>query len=272
MTWGSGGYGGSPWGLGGPGDLYVVSVLLTSERTVVVELSKEPRAVSSVADGDALNPNTWYVQTLDGLGNVDGSLLVLSVKLYSGTRFFELYTLDKFSSYLITHRVGSNTMVDPGGALIVAPKYGDFLGCVAQVQSLANRGLVDVANPQLGREEVGGTLIVGSDGDYANESGVALYRKLVIRRLLTTPGDWFHYDPSYGVGVRLKEPFVTNDLTKLKVDIENQLKLEPEFSAVQVTVSLAANGVMIVTAQVQIAKTNEKLSIPIQVPTSLAQL
>lgn len=272
MTWGIGDYGGDPWGGGVIGDLYVVGATLTSERTVELELSKPPRAVSSVADGDALNPLTWFVRTYDSTGAIDRVLLVLAVRQVS-TTVFELYTLDKFSSHLILHRAGSTTLVDPTGFLIAAPTSADFLGSLAQVPLVVNRGLVDVANPQLGKDgSVGGTLVVGASGDYENESGEALYRKLVLRRLLTTPGDWFHYDPSYGVGIRLKEPFLANDLVKLKGDVERQLSLEPEFAAVQARITLGSDNVMIITVKVQIKSTNAILSIPIQVPNSLAQV
>lgn len=271
--WGSGGYGGSPWGLGSGGPLFAVSALVTSERTVVVELSDTPRANSPVGDGDALNPNTWYVDVLDSDGNVERSLLVLAVRLYSGTTQFELYTLDKFEPSTITHRVGSDTLVDPGGVLITLPKYVDFLGCVAAQIPAANRGLVDVANPQTGAmDEGGGTLIVGSDGDYANESGIDLYRKLIIRRLTTTPGDFFYFDPTYGLGLRVKEPLGISDIPKLKAEVERQLKREPEFAAVQASITITPNGVMTITVRVQLTASGALLAIPIQVPTSLVQL
>lgn len=268
MGWGTSGWGVSSWGLGPSVGFVINSVLVTSERSFVVELSEPPMQSSTVTVGDALNPRTWHVTRQD----TGEQMLVLAVRLYSLSNYFELYLLDKLASSLITHRVDAPLLLNQLGSPIGPPTYFDFLGCQALVIPPADRGFVDVANPQVSDGEYAGALQVGSDGDYANESGPALYRKLIIRRIITTPGDFFHFSPTYGLGVRMKEPFIINDLAKLKAALENQLLEEPEFAAVRASISLKPDGQMVINVQVQLRKTNELFSIPIQVPTSLVAL
>ena len=52
---------------------------------------------------------------------------------------------------------------------------------------------------------IGGSLRIGADGDYVADEGTELMKKLILRRLLTPKGAFFHL-PDYGYGLAVKEP------------------------------------------------------------------
>jgi len=63
---------------------------------------------------------------------------------------------------------------------------------------------------------------------------------------MTTPGDFFHI-PTYGLGVRMKEPIPPSDLGRLKTAVETQVpSLIPEVSSANATITLDANGILTV--------------------------
>lgn len=106
------------------------------------------------------------------------------------------------------------------------------------------RDLANVQSPQLGGTNIGGVLsIVG--GDYALVDGEQLIRKLIIRRLLSTPGDFFHI-PNYGCGIQVKQPLPGGGLVRLKASIARQLLLEPDITAVTVAISQTTNTLTII--------------------------
>lgn len=117
---------------------------------------------------------------------------------------------------------------------------------------------------------VSGTLTIDSGGDYASESGPAFVRKLILRRLTTKPGEFFHL-PNYGLGLREKEPLPVNNLRALAKAIEQQVALEPEVSAVKANLSYAANAaILYVKVQAQLRQTGQQLVVPMAVPTQSA--
>jgi hypothetical protein len=248
--------------------LYVVQAIAIGDRVVLVELSKPPRALSTIGQGDALNPRTWHVQRLD----TGAELTVLGVLPVTLGTVFQLYTLKKFAAALIKHRVSAPTLVDPNGNLITSPDHADFDGCEASVPAEVEGGLVDLASIQTAPDSFAATLRVLPGGDYATESGMSLLRKLVIRRLTTAPNEFFFLDPSYGLGLRVKEPLRVADLNLLRAEAIRQLQQEPEFGTVDVQLSLGSNGVLTVEVRATLARTNGQVQISIPVPTTFVQL
>jgi len=273
--WGSGGWGTSPWGGGSGGFvLSFVSALATSERTVFVMLSGEALALTPLTVGDALNPSTWQVETLDGLGATVRTLTVLATRPVLGNLGFELYTLEKFDSYLVTHVVKSTTLLSATRVLVGLPNSAEFPGVVADRSSLARQApsLRDIQNHPHSSQELSGAFNITAAGDYQTEEGVALLRKLIIRRLTTTPGEFFHLDPqNYGIGLRLKEPLTISDIPKLQVEVQRQVQLEPEVDAATARVTLNRQGILTIALRVRL-KSAQEVPIEFQLPTSLVQL
>lgn len=235
-----------------------------STREVDVTLSNLVQDNSPYLDGDALNPNTWTLQRLD----TTAFLNVVSV-VQVGTYTYRLTTLEEFGPVTVTHRVGSTTLKDVGGFLVVAPRNADFLGLLDEDKATVQRRLgakqvstQDIANPQVPRGEwFAGTLQIGANGDYVLDSGAALVRKLILRRLMTTPGDFFHL-PSYGVGIRTKEPIPAANLGKLKTAVEQQCAQETEIENIAAYLSLSpANGILTIKVKATLKKTGEAIEI-----------
>ena len=103
-----------------------------------------------------------------------------------------------------------------------------------------------------------GALQIDAGGDYVLQQGTALVRKLVIRRLITRPGDFYHL-PDYGLGLRIKEP-VPGEIITLRGEIERQVELEPDVEAALATLSFSGN-VLTIQVKVVLKTTGEGFEI-----------
>jgi hypothetical protein len=232
-------------------------------REVDVTVSNLVQDNSPFLAGDALNPATWSVQRLD----TAELLHVVSVEQV-GTYTYRLLTLEELGPVSVTHRANSTTLKDISGAVIVSPRNADFLGLLdaektsEQRQFNASKSAVrDFANPQVPQPNwQAGTLQLTAGGDYKLESGAQLVRKLILRRLVTTPGDFFHL-PNYGIGIKVKEPIASTKLAALKTEIEQQCLREREVAQASAAVTLATNGVLTVTVRARLRPTGEILEI-----------
>lgn len=112
-----------------------------------------------------------------------------------------------------------------------------------------------------------GTLVIESGGDYASMTGAELIKKLILRRLTTKPGDFFHL-PNYGIGLREKEPLPVADLRKLAKAIELQVAQEPEVAAVKATLAYSASAAVLnVRVQAQLKTSGQQVAVAVAVPT-----
>ena len=264
-------YGAAALGLG----TSILSARALSTRMVEVTLSGEPLHSSNFVPGDALNPATWTVQRNDTLA----FLHPVSVTPFSPL-VYGVLTLEEFADVSVLHSVSSNTLKDAAGYPLKPPTKASFYGLldeneVSQAARLAKQRVTsrDLSNPQVPASMpsfMGGTLLIGSSGDYINVSGKALVHKLIVRRLITRPGDFFHL-PKYGIGLRDKEPIPAGNLGKLRAEIERQIRLEPEVADVSVTLTLASNGVLTIQPRVKLRPTGEVVafSLPLS-PTGLS--
>jgi len=255
-------YGDAASGIGA----YLKKADVLSTREVLVEVSNLVQDNSPFLAGDAMNPATWQVQRLDTLD----FLHVVGVT-QAATFKYVLLCMEEFGSVAVTHRVSTSTLLDVSGAPLNTPRRQDFLGildedkasveAVLAKQRLASR---DIANPHGPTEEEGffaGTLQLDGAGDYRLETGAALVKKLILRRLISRPRDFFHL-PQYGIGLRVKEPIPAADLGRLKTDIEAQCRMEPEVSDVRATLTQdAARNFLVVRIKATLKKTGESIEI-----------
>lgn len=242
---------------------YVKSAHAISTREVEVEVSNLVQDNSPFLAGDALNPSTWVVQRLD-----NGVFLHVVSVTQSGTYKYTLLCLEEFGPVTVTHEASSSTLLDLSGNVINTPHFADFLGITDEDKNsiellLAKRKVTsqDIANPQIPQDAfTAGTLQLDAAGDYRLESGPQLVKKLILRRLMSTPRDFFHL-PDYGIGIRLKEPIPSSDLGRLKTSIEQQVLREPEVEAVNASIILAVNGVLTVTVRAKLRNTGENIEV-----------
>jgi hypothetical protein len=185
-TWGT-----SAWGYGVPAPLTMVDAYATSTRSIRVRFS---RAVSRAT---AENPSLWTV-TLE-----DGSTLLVELTMPLNLDLeVEVYLMGKLPPYPQTVTISAVGLTDVMGVPIVSP-YSAVLTGVAFETREQRQQMVDIRNPSIGSESAtAGTIHVGSGGDYDEESGTELLRKLVFRRLVTPKGAFFHLK-DFAIGLRV---------------------------------------------------------------------
>lgn len=271
------GWGTSPWGLGpwglGFGPLTITNAYAAGDRFVRVTLSAAPLEKASTIVGSVLNPLTWNI-TVPSTGRV---LTVLSVAKVSDY-VYDILTLQVFDDHYVQMAVGSDTLKDVAGNPVGSITFG-FLGVHLEATSTPEKRTVgrgfamrDLANPPTPNSPVGGTLEITSAGDYKDVSGPALLKKLILRRLVSKPGDFFHL-PQYGIGLREKEPLPVNDLVKLKKQIELQIQLEPDVQNAVVGLSYDyASSSLLVQMQVRMTNTGQQIQFALPVPSGAVQL
>jgi len=261
-SWGS-----SPWG-GGALSISIESAEAKAKRLVRVHLTGAAKVVSEYAPGDATNPNTWRVVRLD-----TGLPLTVIIAVAVDARTVDLTTIEDLGGAVVTHRVETSSLRSSVGALVEPPKSADFQGIGTQAEADAAQapsGVLDLHNPPTPYNPVGGTLVVGADGDYKMVGGDELLRKLILRRLTTRRGGFRHL-PEYGLGIRLKEP-LPGELVKLRAAIEREVKREPEVVAASASLSLRSNGVLTVSVRARTRGGSGALEVSLDVPPDVLSM
>jgi hypothetical protein len=254
-----------------PADLVIEYAYAISTHEVVVVLNKPPKDVFHLLDGDVRNANSWRVSIQDPLQYFQ----VAECRPYNAPLEWVVRTIQFLPSSTGTARVQGVGLRDAGGAVIGEPSYADFSGVTEKATSTPTEmavtrgaGARDLANnpvPVISGSEgnFSGTLIIKA-GDYALVDGAALLRKLIIRRLTTTPGDFFHI-PNYGVGLKVKQPIPAGNLVRFRALVERELSLEPDVAQVGVAVSQSSNTLTIQVRAV-LAKTGQQVSVGLLSP------
>lgn len=251
----------------------ILSAIARDTHRVRVTLSDAPQAISSTIAGDALNPTTWTVKRLD----TGFSFTVAKVGEVS-TTIFDIYVFEPLGPISVTHRVSSDTILspvetnmeldaelpiefDPPPAPVSISM--DFFGLAESPPVTPTAaGTSDVLNaPTPTQDQTGGAYRVVS-GDYQLQSGADLYRKLVLRRLLTKPGAFYHL-PDYGMGLDPKTPVPLGSISRLKVEIERQVALEPETLSVSASVNVTASGIATYLINCKIKGQTGTVAVPI---------
>jgi hypothetical protein len=273
------GYGVSEWGTSSFGGLSaslgVVNAFALTTHEVVVELSKPPLDVSGFITGDVSNPRSWLV-TVPETGQI---LDVAGVAPYERPLRWVIRTLQRLpestgvARVSITGRPIASALRDASHAIGIEPLFFDFAGVTefsistpqqrANTRSRGGRDLRNIPAPTVSDTSLGGTLsIVG--GDYALMDGADLIKKLITRRLTTTPGEFFHL-PNYGVGLAVKQPLPGGGIARLKKRIEQQVLLEPDIGSASVSIS-QSSSVLTITIRVVMSSTGSQVTVALNSP------
>lgn len=238
----AGPWGISPFGLGSWGAATLVSVVRCTPLTthsIYVQLAAPPIAESVIGNGDALNPASWFVK----LDDDSRTWTVIAVRQISVVEY-ELRVNRALMNVRKLHKAGSFVLRNGIGSLIEAPYSASFLGVVADTDILASpTGSYDLANQPAGFSDSGGTLTVLSGGNYARVQGPEFYRKLVLRRLSTTPGAYFHIArDDYGMGLQIKRPLRISELIAFQTQVEMEMLKEPGISSCVAQATIIPGG------------------------------
>lgn len=259
------------WGFAYPID----GAVAIAVNTVEVTFEDPPLAVSPVGTGDALNPASWAVSRPD----IGQQFTVMTVVQKSPT-VFDVVIYERFASQAISHLVDASGVFTPSGDPIAAPATFTFAGVLSdKVDTEEHRAaaqqivVTDIANPPTPGDlsSIGGVRIINAAGDYASESGGALLKKLILRRLATKPGEFYHL-PDYGIGLGVKEVLPVKDLRALKKRIETQVLEEPEIDSVQVVIeSITGDSIIEISIEATMKNSTDPVTVKVQkTPTGLS--
>lgn len=225
--------------------LFVVRATAQDAQRVRVTLSSAPQAAGRGTAGDALNPDTWFVTEL-GTGTPVGVLAASMV----GTTAVDVYLAAPFDPAPNMYTVSCPTLLDTYGGLVSSPSSAVFFGVGTVTKAPPPSTVTDLANkPTPLSNTVGGTLVIGPGGDYESESGAALMKKLILRRLMTPKGGFFHL-PDYGAGIEEKTLLHPSQLPQIQNDVVRQVESEPGISDVTASVTWdPVEGILYVTGK-----------------------
>lgn len=265
----SNGWGTQQWGLdewgGLEANLTVVRAYAISTNELVVVLSKPPMNVSGFVSGDVSNGGSWEVS----IPSTNEVLQVAGIAPHQLPLQWVIRTLQRFPDTTKKVRVKATGLRDAGGNVVQLPNYADLDGVTEVVSPLTPPALTrrprakDLANvqaPVIDETAIGGTLTV-KGGDYSLQDGPALYKKLILRRLVSRPGDFYHL-PNYGAGLRVKEPIV-GGLVGQRALVEREVSRERDLTQVKVGLIQDQNTVT-VTVSAVVSTTGARVTTTLQ--------
>jgi hypothetical protein len=233
--------------------------------------------------GDSTNPSSWRIVRNDT--NTILSIASVEPNPSVGPSSVILRLLFPLPANTVQLTVGGLNLRDALGGLVLPPTALTFNGLVevayaspARAAVTMTGGGVDLLNRQTPTPETSvsgaittggnltGTLVV-QGGDYRNQSGNDLLKKLIIRRMTASPGDFIHL-PTYGAGLlrRVKSIIPAGELGPLRGVIQQQIQQEPDVQSVSVSLVQTANQL---TVQVSVLVRSTGDSLEFGVPFQL---
>lgn len=240
MSFGLGSWGLDVWGVSP--ELTIESAVAWTTHTVVVTLSRPCMLESVLGEGDGLNPRTWTVRRDDSsyVWTVVGCTKVTD-------RRIALHLRTPLQSWNREHVVVSTTLRSTASVLVSAPYEVSFRGVLPTTAVNEPAGRFDLMSTDINA----GGLRTTEAGAYARVFGDDVIRKMVLRRLTTSPGAYFHIPPAeFGRDLKAKEPLRTSSLLALKTSIEQEIVREPGVVEAKAALSLS-NGLLSINVKIQ---------------------
>lgn len=249
------------WVLGGSfSKLGLLSVVVLEKGKIRVTFQGRAAATGSAPNGP-LNANTWRITHDDGDRIFVALVTEISDNPFTAQTVLDLLLVTPLGNGSEVHTVATTMVEDDGDP--ADPISLTFLGITSTAKPPASREneRIDLFNSPFPVNPFGGTLAIGSDGDYIRVSGADLDRKLIYRRLSTRPGSFKHL-PDYGLGIGEQEPVAlgTASPEAFKQEIRRQILQEPTIQDAQVRLSInPREGILTVQLRAQ-RNTNETFS------------
>jgi hypothetical protein len=260
--WGIGPFGLSPYGSGAVGAIsatgfYIENAVLLSSHELLVTFSMPFNYEMAV------DPNSWDIRD-------DTSVIQIGVYGVQPLNLTQAIVCLQSAAAPFAHEFSVGGAILSSMGDVLDPPRASFFGVNLPDDAVrTQRKDYDFANPFLTPDGKGGTLSIGSGGDYNVESGRDLILKLVIRRLVATPRDFIFYPDAYGVGLKINVPLYLTDLARLRVQVQQSLEQEPELEAIQVSVTLdTARSILTINIRGRIRRTSAPFSIDVPLDTS----
>lgn len=233
-------YGLSEWGLSVWGvnpSLYLESAAALTTHAVLVTVSAPMLISSPLGTGDALNPATWSVARDD----TSFAWTVVGCSRVTDRRVI-LYLRTALQSWNRTHVVRTTELRSSSGALVVSPYELGFRGVLPTTAINEPRVPFDLASTDINA----GGLRTTEAGGYERVFGNDAIRKMVLRRLTTFPGSYFHIaPPEFGMDLKSKEAVRNSALVAMKRSIELEIMQEPGVFDAKVSIESRDGGLFI---------------------------
>lgn len=238
----------------------VLFITPINSNTMRVFLSSEPKHVSALASDDALNRANWSFSILSGPGGapvveavenplpqpdvVVGNPDVWSVDLRVDRRLLLA------SEYLV---VASSAILAANRVTAMSAPPADRASALGDMRARQRpREAPDAVTPGIDiyYETFEAVWKLDSSGDLAIHGGLSALKKRLIRRLLSSPGGFYHL-PRYGAGLRVKELRRTTNLREVERQVLEQVLAEQEVRAAQVVATVPAPGALVIQVSAQ---------------------
>lgn len=250
---------GSAWGLGlyglgAYGAALAISILEAyplGPRRVFVRFNTPPQAASPVSFGDIQNRKTWDLTRSDTGERIE----VIGAVQGQSRLEWALVLLTSMGPSSVKHTLNGSRLRSAGILPSAPPSVVDFFGVDVEKPPFAVRDrnkVVDLLNDNFFGQGV--AIRPDSGGNYEVQSGPPGLRKRILRMLETKPGEW-PSDPNFGVDLGVSQ--LARDPVGMKQRIEEQIRRDPEVSAVGVAVSEDSTGVIRIVVRARMTTGSE---------------
>lgn len=235
----------------------ITRTVAISSRSVQVTFNSTPIFISPIGPNDAQNPSLWTITAPDS--STVPVLRVMFSRSIGATVIVTTYQDWTDDALWTVSAVNLKSTRNES----LGVNLGQFYGIPvdhARADVQAGLGMVDLKNSPT-PESPSGCLVTGTSGDYLLEkAGDKLFRKLILRRLSTATGAFFHL-PAYGKGLREKNFYRDRDLVGLQKAVLDEIRQEPEAEDARVVVTISNDGELIIQAQVRQKSTNNSTTL-----------
>lgn len=269
---GTGPFGSVPFGSTMPEGFRLVSAEVISANELFVTFDGDLQIANPCAEGDPTNIFAWELSVIDPPGKKASFVQHITFDGEQGLHIF----FDR--PFCCDFRYELTLTNQPEG---IGCTSVTFIGpCVAksalQTDNRDDDGFLrDIANPFLEKDATQkghllalGTFEITSDGDIAQDHGVASLRKRILRRATTLAGEFFHLG-EYGAGLETKRLARPDLLMRYQEKLRAQIEREPEVRAASVRISQVVGNPDVVAVYIR-AQTMSgdpvDLSVPITLP------
>jgi hypothetical protein len=135
---------------------------------------------------------------------------------------------------------------------------------------MSSRKLRDYKNSNF-PNSAAATMAANSSGDYDLTDGLSTLEKLLLRRLITHKGEFYHL-PDYGLGLEVKGLFSGGRLIELRKRVEEEFEKEPEVKSARVSLStVPSKGVLLIDAFVLTENDVEPKTVKLTLQPNIAE-
>jgi len=265
---GSGGFGSMPFGSATSGSMAIGTARAITANSVLVTYTG---TISNTNPWSSLSPlfaSNWTLVAVDPL---DAVIRLAQTVVPSGAQAFIVF----FDGILTPGAVYEIHLSTPD-VIISGCDTACFTAVLihptaVRTDERSDDGFIrDIGNPATFRDSLPlqspASYQITDTGDLAlDRDGAAGLRKRILRRLTSSPGDYFHLG-DYGLGAEIKTLLTPDVVRRIQSRATAQVKKEPEVVGATVVVGALAQNVLTLTVRV-VTKAGD--SVDITVPISL---